>query len=141
MSMPEIPEQPHRPQFSEVIIDLLESIALEEIALSHLIHSEAKKIKAFIGGQLDFPTNPTNQEIENFNQHIQKLVDITVMKDWLLYRKLEGVIHLSSQRTRKGQKQGHQPKEDTYDFHHDIYEFDDLESQDHHFPFEFYDGE
>lgn len=93
MTMPQIPDGKHRPCFSEVIIDLLESIALEEIALSHLINAEAEKLQAFVGKKLDFPTGPSNGEINKFNHGVQKLMDVIVMKEWLLLRKFENVIH------------------------------------------------
>lgn len=94
MSMPTIPEGKHRPKFNEVIIDLLESIALEEMAISHLINAEAEKVQAFVGKDLNFPTCPTNMEINLFNHEVHKLVDRIVMKEWLLLRKLEDVINL-----------------------------------------------
>lgn len=94
MSMPTIPEGKHRPNFNEVIIDLLESIALEEMAISHLINAEAEKVQAFVGKDLNFPTCPTNREINLFNHEVHKLVDRIVMKEWLLLRKLEDVINL-----------------------------------------------
>ena len=40
MTMPEFPPQHHRPDLHHTIIDLLDSIALEEIALSHLLNAE-----------------------------------------------------------------------------------------------------
>ncbi|MDT9027821.1 hypothetical protein [Rossellomorea yichunensis] len=94
MSMPTIPPGEHRPDFKEVVIDLLESIALEEIALSHLINAEAEKIQAFVGCNLDFPTCPTNSEIFRFNAEEHKLMDVVVMKEWLLLRKLDNVMQL-----------------------------------------------
>jgi hypothetical protein len=93
MSMPQIPDGKHRPCFSEVIIDLLESIALEEMALAHLINAEAEKLQAFVGRDLDFPTCPSNSEIMKFNNGVQKLMDVIVMKEWLLLRKFENVLH------------------------------------------------
>lgn len=93
MSMPQIPDGKHRPCFSDVIIDLLESIALEEMALAHLVNAEADKLQAFVGKDLDFPTCPTNNEINKFNYGVQKLMDVIVMKEWLLLRKFENVIH------------------------------------------------
>ncbi|MCH5586709.1 hypothetical protein MK805_17400 [Shimazuella sp. AN120528] len=93
MSIPQIPDGKHRPSFSEVIIDLLESIALEEIALAHLINAEAEKVQAFVGKNLDFPTRPSNVEINKFNNEVFKLIDVIVMKEWLLLRKFENVIH------------------------------------------------
>lgn len=97
MSMPQIPESKHRPTIHEVLIDLMESIALEEIALSHLINAESEKLQAFVGKHLDFPTCPSNEMILKMNQQTTKLMDVIVMKEWLLLRKLEDVIHLSEE--------------------------------------------
>lgn len=95
MSMPTIPEEHHRPCKHEVVIDLLKSIAMEETALSHLINAEAKKIQAFIGENNDFPLCPSTEEILSFNSHVFKVMDIIVMKEWLLLRKMKDVIELS----------------------------------------------
>jgi hypothetical protein len=94
MSMPTIPKQPHRPNHIEVIIDLLESIALEEISLSHLINSEAEKVQAFVGECLDFPTNPTNEELLRFSSETNQFMEILLMKEWVLLRKVQKVKEL-----------------------------------------------
>lgn len=94
MSMPTIPPEPHRPNMHEVTIDLLESIALEEIALSHIMNAEAEKIQAFVGECLDFPTDPTNKEIIKFNKGVNRLLETVVMKEWLLLKKLENVLEI-----------------------------------------------
>ena len=92
MSMPTIPPSPHRPSKHEVIIDLLASIALEEIALSHIMNAEGEKIQAFVGKCLDFPTHPSNAEIIKFNKSVVGLLDTVVMKEWLLLKKLGNVL-------------------------------------------------
>ncbi|MEI4828210.1 hypothetical protein WAX78_01860 [Bacillus sp. FJAT-53711] len=92
--MPTIPAEPHRPDCNEIIIDLLESIALEEIALSHLLNAEAEKMQAFAGKRLDFPTRPTNSEIFRFNREATRFVETVLMKEWLLLRKFENVMDL-----------------------------------------------
>ncbi|WP_246861292.1 hypothetical protein [Bacillus sp. REN3] len=92
MSMPTIPPEPHRPNLKEVSIDLLESIALEEIALSHIMNAEAEKIQAFVGECLDFPTNPSSKEIIKFNKGVNRLLETIVMKEWLLLKKLDNVM-------------------------------------------------
>lgn len=92
MSMPTIPKEPHRPNKKEVTIDLLESIALEEIALSHIMNAESEKIQAFVGKCLDFPTHPKNEEIIKFNKGVNQLLETIVMKEWLLLKKLENVM-------------------------------------------------
>ncbi|KKB36310.1 extensin-like protein [Bacillus thermotolerans] len=73
-------------------MDLLESIALEEIALSHVMNAEAEKIQAFVGKCLDFPTHPSNEEIMKFNKSVGGLLETVVMKEWLLLKKLENVL-------------------------------------------------
>jgi len=96
MSMPSIPKEPHRPDKKEVVIDLLESIALEEIALSHIMNAEAEKIQAFVGECLDFPTCPSNEEILLFNKSAGRLLETVVMKEWLLLNKLQDVLEFAS---------------------------------------------
>lgn len=96
MSMPTIPKEPHRPDKKEVVIDLLESIALEEIALSHIMNAEAEKIQAFVGECLDFPTCPSNEEILLFNKSAGRLLETVVMKEWLLLNKLQDVLEFAS---------------------------------------------
>lgn len=95
MSMPTIPHEKHRPTMCETIIDLLKSIALEEMALSHLVNAESEKLHAFVGKYCDFPTEPTTHEIIKFNQSINQVMDSVLMKEFLLLRKLEKTIHLS----------------------------------------------
>ena len=92
MSMPTIPKEPHRPNIKEVAIDLLESIALEEIALSHIMNAEAEKIQAFVGKHLNFPTHPHSDDIIKFNKGVNQLLETIVMKEWLLLKKLENVM-------------------------------------------------
>ncbi|WP_240666752.1 hypothetical protein [Longirhabdus pacifica] len=94
--MPSIPESKFRPSFKEVIVDLLESIALEENALSHIMNAEAEKIQAFVGKDLDFPSNPSIKEIIVFNQAVDSLLHTVVMKEWLLLRKLENVMRIEA---------------------------------------------
>jgi hypothetical protein len=93
--MPSIPKEPHRPDKKEVVIDLLESIALEEIALAHILNAEAEKIQAFVGDKLDFPTCPSNEEILLFNKSAGRVLETVVMKEWLLLNKLQDVLEFA----------------------------------------------
>jgi len=68
VSMPLIPEEKFRPNLKEAFIDLIESIALEEISLSHILNAEAEKIQAFIGEKQDFPMCSSSGELLKFNQ-------------------------------------------------------------------------
>jgi len=97
MSMPKIPKEKHRPDLDDTIIDLLESIALEEIALSHLINAEAENLQAFVGKDLDFPSNPSNSDILRFNVTVLRLMETLMFKELFLLRKLETVSQIGMQ--------------------------------------------
>ncbi len=96
MTMPMIPAEPYRPTRCEVVIDLLKSIAMEESALSRLIDAEACKVKAFVGRGGNFPLNPSAQQIIAFSAQVFRMIDIVVMKEWLLLRKLREVAELAA---------------------------------------------
>jgi hypothetical protein len=93
--MPEFPPQQHRPDLHHAIIDLLDSIALEEIALSHLLNAEAEKIQKFIG-YISSCTPP--DVLIDFNVVVNETLETVIMKEWLLLRKLEKVTRFFNQR-------------------------------------------
>ena len=95
MGMPEIPPQHHRPDLYHTIIDLLESIALEETALSHLLNAEAEKIQHFICHASS--CTPSDVLID-FNIEVNETLETIIMKEWLLLRKLEKVTRLFDKR-------------------------------------------
>jgi hypothetical protein len=92
--MPEFPPQQHRPDLHHAIIDLLDSIALEEIALSHLLNAEAEKIQKFIG-YISSCTPP--DVLIDFNVVVNETLETVIMKEWLLLRKLEKVTRFFNQ--------------------------------------------
>ena len=88
MSMPEIPPQHHRPNICQTTIDLLESIALEEMALSHLLNAEAEKIQKFVS---HISACTPVDIIMDFNSVVNETMETVIMKEWLLLRKLEKI--------------------------------------------------
>lgn len=97
VSMPEIPEGTNRPNLNETLIDLLESIALEEMALAHLMNAKADEIQAFVGNNLDFPTNPSNADILRFDVSVTRFMETLMFKELFLLRKLETALTLRAQ--------------------------------------------
>lgn len=96
MSIPKIPEQENRPNLRNVLIDLLESVALEEIAISQLLKAEAEKIHAFVGDDLDFPLcNKNASKVIEFCRLTNEFIDKLVMKQWLLQNKLNKIQELN----------------------------------------------
>lgn len=94
MTMPQIPEEKHRPSLEETVIDLLESIALEEIAISHLINAEAEKNQAIICKYFNNDKHNGIHEIIRCGQNTTKLMDSVIIKEWLLFRKLETALEI-----------------------------------------------
>lgn len=94
MSMPQIPEEKHRPSLQETVIDLLESIALEEIAISHLLNAEAEKTQVLVNKLSYDDSHSLINQLVKFNKSTCKLVDTVIIKEWLLLRKMETVLEI-----------------------------------------------
>jgi len=96
VGMPDYPDGSRRPGWNETIIDLMESIALEEMALAHLVNAEAEQLQAFVGEALDFPTRPSNGDILRFNAALARVLETLMFKELFLLRKLETAALLRS---------------------------------------------
>ena len=87
MSEPKIPKKSQ----DEALTDILESIALEEAALAHLINAEAEKLQKF--GQLICERkNIKTKEIIEFQQALARVMRIPIKKQLLLQFKLEDIL-------------------------------------------------
>ncbi|MFI3226099.1 MAG: hypothetical protein R3Y09_01705 [Clostridia bacterium] len=96
MGMPQIPEGKNRPNLDETVIDLLESIALEEMAMAHILNAEGEKlqeiVKRFSCKEVCF------SQIEDCFKDSQFMVNNLIMKEWLLLNKLNTVIKISNKK-------------------------------------------
>lgn len=75
---------------------LLASIALEELALAHIVNSEAEKIQFVLGTLHDDEDHdkPTLDELLDINQSVERMLRKVIMKEMLLSFKLEDVVAL-----------------------------------------------
>lgn len=83
----------------QVIPLLLSSIALEEIALAHIMNAEAEKIQ-FVLGTLDTenvlsPATITISDLLTINDSVSQMLKDVIKKEMLLQFKLEDVIKLN----------------------------------------------
>ncbi|MGO4374605.1 hypothetical protein AB4Z21_28395, partial [Paenibacillus sp. MCAF20] len=92
MSMPTIPDEPFRPSKEQVVIDLLKSIALEETSIAHLLNAEAEKVQALVRKSTHSSMDASEETLCRVSQQVIKLMDVIVMKEWLLLRKLENAM-------------------------------------------------
>ncbi|PFZ91315.1 hypothetical protein [Bacillus wiedmannii] len=75
---------------------LLASIALEELALAHIINSEAEKIQ-FILGTLNSGITPPPVTLSNLltiNNSVQQTLQSAIKQEMLLQFKLENILTL-----------------------------------------------
>ncbi|MTI81688.1 MAG: hypothetical protein FH758_12575 [Firmicutes bacterium] len=86
MGLPKIPERGRKGS----IVDIIESIALEETALAALINSEAEKVQAF-AECLDCDHM---SDIIDFQKSVSGVVQNAIKMQMLLQFKLEDVIDL-----------------------------------------------
>jgi len=86
MSEPQIPDRTQQ----EALVDLLESIALEETALAHILNAEGEKIQAVAGQLAEQLINP--EEAIEQQDAISKTLRMPIKKQMLLQFKLEDVL-------------------------------------------------
>lgn len=87
--MPKYPPATSSRSRHRIINDILESIALEELAIAHLINAEAEKVQAFTGAYGGFPTSPSNKQINEFQGYVARILEALTEKQRLLNRTME----------------------------------------------------
>lgn len=88
MGVPQIPER----TAAQVRLDLLESIALEETALAHLINAEAEKIQAMAE---DLPKPCSFEEAAEMQKLVLAILQAAQLKELILNQKLKRVMQLN----------------------------------------------
>jgi len=98
ISKPKLPKR----DLEGSIIDLLESVALEEAALAHFINAEAEKMQSIARlikkGKISF------KEVLKFQEKTAKMMRIPVKKQILLQFKLEDILDLKKDKEGKKDK-------------------------------------
>lgn len=78
--------------FQDSVNLLLASIALEELALAHIVNAEAEKIQFVVGTLTPGSPVPTISDLLSVNQDVRKTLQTVIKKEMLLQFKLENVI-------------------------------------------------
>lgn len=93
MSMPEFPEEGLNITEEQAFNMLLTSIAMEELALSHIMNAEGEKLQYVLG---TLPgtcgTCPTTDEVIQVNKSITKLLETVAQNQLVLKSKLENIL-------------------------------------------------
>lgn len=84
MSMPVISMNPNPITMCQAVTDLIESIALEETALSHILNAEGEKLQRVIGLEdVDFC------QLMEVNESVANMVGVVSSLELVLKEKLE----------------------------------------------------
>ena len=90
--MPKIPESKHRPNLDETIVDLLESIAMEEMAISHIMNAEGEKLQALVKSYDECEI--CHCQLQESCESMTDMMNTMIMKEWLLVSKLNNFMKI-----------------------------------------------
>ncbi|MCL1802035.1 MAG: prealbumin-like fold domain-containing protein [Eubacteriaceae bacterium] len=94
MSLPEFPTMPDNVGFDDIVSEILTSIAMEEIGLSHILNAEGEKLQYVLGtadGE-NIAVKPSIEEILEVNEAVRGTIAAVSMNQIFLYDKLSSVL-------------------------------------------------
>ncbi|MCL2253796.1 MAG: hypothetical protein FWC09_05060 [Lachnospiraceae bacterium] len=107
MSMPKFPEIPGL-SLEDSMVQIISSIAMEELALSHIINSEGEKIQ-YVLGTLETGTGSSGQKISledilKVNESVKDMLGAVSMNQMFLLGKLSAAMDAYSKLKAGAQK-------------------------------------
>ncbi|MCL1989261.1 MAG: collagen-like protein, partial [Defluviitaleaceae bacterium] len=96
MSMPTFPSDANIPTREEAINQILSSIAMEELGLSHILNAEGEKLQ-YILGTLEGITGPgaTIDDVLDVNESVQEMLQTAAHNQMFLRRKMKDALNAS----------------------------------------------
>lgn len=96
MSMPTFPDNTNTPDREEVINQVISSIAMEELALSHILNAEGEKLQYVLGTLPDSDgLKPTIEDIVKINDSVKDLIEAVMFSQMFLRAKLKDALSMS----------------------------------------------
>jgi hypothetical protein len=111
MSLPNFPDVPKGFTFDNAIYQILTSIAMEEIGLSHIINAEGEKLQYILGtlpGQK--APNPTIEQVLEVNQSVQEMLKSVAFNQMFLSQKMSDALKAYLQNKKQEDADNHQNK-------------------------------
>ena len=96
MSMPSFPNIDPPIQREDAVNQILSSIAMEELGLSHILNAEGEKLQ-YILGTLPGLSSPaaTVKDVLNANESVRSLLETAVQNQLFLKAKMQGALEAS----------------------------------------------
>ncbi len=92
MGMPQVPERDNLPSIKEVVIQILESVALEELAMAHIINAEGEKMQAIVKEISE--KNLCCSCIQSLFKNTHSTLNSLIMKEWVMLTKLSTTLEI-----------------------------------------------
>ncbi|MCL2611298.1 MAG: hypothetical protein FWE02_06445 [Defluviitaleaceae bacterium] len=95
MSLPVFPKE--KIGRKNAINQILSSIAMEELALSHIINAEGEKLQFVLGTLKECKPleSPTIEQVLQVNQSVKDMLDVIISKQILLKSKMQSALAAS----------------------------------------------
>jgi len=96
MSLPVFPKEDMTRD--DAINQILSSIAMEELALSHVINGEGEKLQYVLGTLpgITPPELPTIEQVLQVNESVKDMLNAVATNQFLLKSKMESVLNVST---------------------------------------------
>ncbi len=92
MGMPQVPERESLPSIEEVVIQILESVAIEELAMAHIINAEGEKMQALVK-QMSCERVCLSHITEVFSG-TESTINSLIMKEWIMLGKIKTALDI-----------------------------------------------
>ena len=103
MSLPKFPELPENYNFDNAICQILTSIAMEEIGLSHIINAEGEKLQYILGTIPGAKApEPTIGQVLEINESVKDMLQQVAFNQMFLNAKMSGVLKAYLQNKKDG---------------------------------------
>ncbi len=92
MGMPKFPERDKHPQVCDIVLELIESVAVEELALAHILNAEGEKLQELVK---KFSYNEVcPSELDKICSQTYKMINSLVIKEWVLLNKVSTALEV-----------------------------------------------
>lgn len=93
--MPQVPERASLPCPIDVVLQIIESVALEELAMAHIMNAEGEKLQEFIKKFKD--DEICEKSINNAFNSTKNIINSLIMKEWLMINKINTSFEILEQ--------------------------------------------
>ncbi len=90
MGMPQVPDRPNRPSLEEILADLIESVAVEKLAMAHILNAEGERLQELIK-QADAPCL---DQLLGAYRGTSSVLNGLLMKEWVTIQKVQATLEL-----------------------------------------------